>query len=300
MVLHRHCNIRIFLLFIGILLLSVVIGFSSESRYRMVPGEALAQEREVKTSSGALISWIAPGEFLPISVKLVNFGGGRRVDVIITYQILDSEERIVVQETETVAVETTASYIKNIQIPYSLSSGRYIASSHIKYKDQEVPATSQFEFTVERKIAGIFVSQFIVYGIATLFVGIVFAILARLWFIHKPRSSRLPPHEYPNIPKPMRMFYEIISDTIMQMRSRVGDRAIELAQGIDGLVVAKETGKVLEVSKDPAKIIALIVLRYEETLGKKVNFALRKSGKEIKGRLVPVDKNLVVVRKYFQ
>ena len=263
---------------------------------------ALAQAAKTgrtETSSGTLISRVAPGDFLPISVKLVNFGGGRRVDVSINYQIIDENDNEVISQVETVAVETTANFVKIIQIPYQIPSGKYRAVSSIIYEGQKVPAVSQFEFTVEKKFAGIFVSQLLIYGIVTLSIGLAFAVVSRL-IIKKRRVRRIAAHEYPDVPKKERIFYEIISDTIMQMRYRVGEQALELAGSIEGLVVDENNGKVLEIKKSPEKIIALLVLEYEKNLGQKVSFAMRKSGKKPKGRLAEVEKNLVVVRKYFE
>jgi hypothetical protein len=252
---------------------------------------------EMETGSGRLISKVAPGEFLPIFVKLINFGEGRRVDVDVDYQILNSNNVVVFSQSETVAVETTASFVKNIQIPLDLPPGKYIASSKITYEGQEVPAISKFEFTVERKIAGIFVSQFILYGTVTILVGIAFAVLSKL--IIKRRASRLNPHEYSDVPKEERLFYEIISDIIMQMRYRAGDRALEIAGNIEGLVIGKENGRVLKINKDPAEIVAVLILQYQNSFGKKMVFSPRESDKETKELLLPVEKNLDIIKKYF-
>jgi len=254
---------------------------------------------EVKTESGGLVTKIAPGEFLPVSVKLTNFGGGRRVDVSIDYSILDDSGNVITTESETVAVETTASYVKFIQVPYSAVPGTHTAQSSIVYQGQLVPAIATYQFSVERKIAGIFTSQFILYAIIALSIGIVFAIMSRL-LIKKRRARRLTPHDYSNVPKEKRIFYEIIGDTIMQMRYRVGDEAMEIAKNIRNLVIDERDGKVLEIKDSPEKIIALLVLQYEKNLGEKVSFALRKPDKEAKENLDTVNKNLVVVRKYFQ
>jgi len=252
---------------------------------------------EMETGSGRLIYKVAPGEFLPISVKLINFGAGRRVDVDVDYQILDSNNVVVFSQSETVAVETTASFVKNIQIPLDLPPGKYIASSKITYEGQEVPATSKFEFTVERKIAGIFISQFILYVTVTILIGIAFAVLSRL--IIKRRASRLNPHEYSDVPKEERLFYEIISDIIMQMRYRAGDRAIEIAGNIEGLIISKENGRVLKINKDPAEIVAVLILQYQKSFGKKMVFSPRESDKEARELLRPVEKNLDIIKKYF-
>lgn len=252
---------------------------------------------DVKTSGEGLISRVAPGEFLPISVKLINFGGGRKVDATIYYQFLDKNNIVVLTESETVAVETTASFVKNIQIPHDLPPGKYSAASNVIYEGQEVPATSHFHFIVERKIAGIFVSQFILYGIITGLIGIAFAVVSRL--IIKRRASRLAPHEYPEVPKQERLFYEIIGDIITQMRYRVGDRAIEVVRNIDGLVVNKESGRVLEINKDPAEIVALLLLQYQKEIGKKIGISPRKIDNETKERLRLIEKHLDIIKKYF-
>jgi len=279
------------------------------------PSVVLAQD--VSTAGVLTQSRFAPGEFLPISVKLLNFGSGRRVDVSIDYKVIDSLDNEILSSKETVAVETTASFVKLLQLPQSIKRGWYEASASILYADQEFPAISSFEFVVEKKFAGFFISQWLTYGLFAIIFGAVTFFLGRLMW-KKKRFSRLDPHEYGDVPKGDRVFYEIISDIIAQMRLRVGDKALELAGGIDGLVIDEETSRVLSVSKNPAKIIALLVLRYENELGEKISFGLRQTegvldnddeakparnathsvagGEKIK----PIDKNLVIVRKYFE
>lgn len=86
----------------------------------------------------------------------------------------------------------------------------------------------------------------------------------------------------------------------MQMRSRVGDKAIDIAQDIDDLVIDESNGRVQSIKKSPAKIIALLILKYEKLLGQRVSFMFRKPDDETKSRIDAVDKNLIVVRKYFE
>jgi len=262
-------------------------------------GFTTAYAAEVQTSSGNLVTRVAPGELLPVSVKLTNFGGGSRVDVTIDYRILNEKGEAVITEKETVAVETTASYIKVIQIPRDIPPGNYTAESSIVYQGQKVPATASYQFTIERKILGLFESQFIIYGIITIFVGIASVIASRL-IKKKLRVSRLTPHEYTEIPKEERIFYEIVSDIIAQMRQRVGDRALDIAKSIDDLVIDENSGRVFKIKKSPAKIIALLILKYEKTLGEKVSFAFPRPNDKTKDHLAAVEKNLVVIRKYFE
>ena len=257
------------------------------------------QEAELKTSGAGATTRVGPGEFVPIVVKLVNFGSGRRVDVTITYQFLDSTNTPIVTQQETVAVETTASFVEYIQVPHGTPPGTYTATSSIIYEGQEVPAVSQFQFTVEKKFASFFISDLLLYGGTTLGVGLIFAVVSRI-IMKRRRASRLRPHEYSDIPKGERIYYEMMSDLVMQMRYSIGEKAIELTQSIEGLDLDPDSGRVLSITKSPAKVIALLVLQFEKESGKKVNLALRGSKEATKKQVAPVDKNLFVVRKYFE
>lgn len=130
-------------------------------------------------------------------------------------------------------------------------------------------------------------------------VGIAFVIASRL-IKKKLRVGRVTPHEYPDIPKEERIFYEIVSDIIMQMRQRVGDKALDIAKNIDDLVIDENNGRVLDIKKSPAKIIALLILKYEKMLGEKISFAFPRPNEKTKDHLAAVEKNLVVIRKYFE
>ena len=242
--------------------------------------DTVQTEAEVHTNSASLVSKVAPGEFLPLSVKLLNFGSQNRVDVDVSYEILNKKGERVHFIKETVAVETTASFVKTIQIPFDVSPGEYTAKTYISYQGQLVPAVSSFPFKVERKIAGFFQSDFIYYLGFTLFISILTLIFGHTLMKHY-RKNRLSPIDYSDIPHDLRIFYEILSDTIMEMRERVGDDAISIATKIDGLKIDKDTGRVLELSSSPAKIIATLVSEYEKLLGKKVSFSLRPEKKDL-------------------
>jgi hypothetical protein len=217
---------------------------------------------------------IAPGEFLPVSIKLVNFGSLKRVDVTVTYSIFNSNSKEIYSENETVAVETTASFVKRIQLPYTIEPGMYTLRSSLQYPYQEAPAVSSFLFKVEKKIGSFFVSDVILYGlilVLLLFVG--FGVMYVT--ISAGKKSRVRLHDYSDKPKDQIIYYEMLSDTIMQMRLRVGDAAVDIATHIDGLIIDPKTGKILKITGEPSKIMALLVSGYDKIFGKKVSFSLR-------------------------
>lgn len=236
----------------------------------------VAKEARIDTSSSGLVVKVAPGELLPISIKLSNFGGGKRVDVLIKCSISTSAGEEIYKSDETVAVETTANFVKTIQIPFATMPGVYTAKTSITYEGQLVPATTQFPFTVERKILGLFQSDFFLYGGITLLSGIFMLLLGRE-LIKRRRATRFALFDYSEIPRDKRIFYEILSDTIASMRGRVGDDALLIASQISGLKINKETGCVISITENPSKIIATLVVEYEKKLGKKVSFSFRKT-----------------------
>ncbi|HTE48774.1 MAG TPA: hypothetical protein VK675_02625 [Candidatus Paceibacterota bacterium] len=240
----------------------------------------VTKNAQVETSHAGTGIRVAPGELLPISVKLSNFGGGKRVDVLIRYSIFNEAGEEIYGNDETVAVETTANFVKTIQVPVGAAPGNYIAKTSITYGGQKVPATTQFSFTVERKIFGMFQSDLITFGGIIAVVGVIMIFLGRALRKHR-RSMRLTPFDYSAIPHDVRTYYEILSDTIMEMRGRVGDEALLIAAAVDGLEINKETGQVISISGRPSKIIATLVFEYENLLGEKASFSLRKSGQKI-------------------
>lgn len=240
-----------------------------------VTEENLINIPTIETTNEGFITRVAPGEFFPISVKILNFGGTNRVDATITYQIFNSYGEEVYVSTETVAIETTASFVKIAQIPFDSPPGIYTAKAYIIHENQIEEAITQFPFKVEKKLFGLFKSDF--YRYALFFIPIcIFMILLGNIIVKRRNKTRFSPHNYSQISEDKRIFFELVSDTIMEMKQRVGDRALEIAQNIDGLKIDIQTGRVLEISERPSKIIALLVSRYEEILGKKVSFSFRR------------------------
>ncbi len=223
----------------------------------------------------ANINEVAPGELLPISVKISNFGASSRVDIVIKYSILNNAGEEITSTTETAAVETTASFIKSVQIPFATAPGVYTAKTSVTYPGHVDPATTQFSFTVERKILGVFQSDFFLYGGIAVIVSIFLVLFGHI-LVKRRRTSRFSPCDYSEISDCDRTFYEILSDTIMQMRGRVGDDALTIAANIPGLSIDRKTGRILSLTESPAKVIAVLVSEYEKRLGKKVSFSLRR------------------------
>lgn len=229
----------------------------------------------VDLSSEGIDNRVAPGEFLSVSVKLINFGSQKRVDVTVAYQILDSSGEEVYSEAETVAVETTASFIKRVQLPYAIAGGSYLFIATLNYPYQEYPAVSKFVFSVEKKIFGIFKSDLILYSIVFVLL-IAVAIGISYFFAKWNKGYSILAHDYSDKPKDQMIYYEILDDVISQMRLRLGDDALEIARGIPDLEINTKNGLIINIKKNPAKIIALLISRFEKASGRRVSFGIRR------------------------
>ncbi len=60
-------------------------------------------------------------------------GNKKRVDVQVYYSITSLAGEKIYSSSETVAVETTASFVKMLQIPYFLVPGVYVTQVDMKY-----------------------------------------------------------------------------------------------------------------------------------------------------------------------
>ena len=217
---------------------------------------------------------VAPGELLPVSLKLSNFGSERRVDVEVIYKIVNEANVVIHTEHETIAVETTFSSLKQLVVPTGTPPGVYHVFSSVSYPYQTTPATASFNFRVERSFLGIFQSDWLFYFSITLFLSMVSFFASRLFI--RSWIGRTPLHSYLDKPANEQIYYEMISDAIAQMRLHAGDEALAIASGIAGLEIEKKTGKVVKILSDPAQIISRLVQQYESTLGQRVSFALRR------------------------
>lgn len=241
----------------------------------VMPG--VARMQDIQTDTQVSAPRIAPGESMPVRVKLSNFGSNARSDVVLTYDVISPDGKIVHTENETYAVETTASFIHTLTLPQDIVSGHYTVSVSIAYTGQKSPAVASYPFTVERKIGGIFVSDLMLYG-GIACASVLFA-SAVAWVVTR-RGSPVGTEDYSDVPHEARIYYEVIGDIIRAMRTHEGDKALIMATQTPGLKINADTGRVLRLTEDPASVMAHLVREYEKQFGKRVNLAFGKNIKE--------------------
>ncbi len=223
------------------------------------------------TESQATDQMLAAGEPLAFSVRLLNFGSVGRADVGIVYTILGVDGRVRYRESETVAVDTTAAFVKQVTLPSNLAPGVYTLRTSITYKGQQTVAESSFNFEVDAFILGLHKATFMLLFGATVAVLLIFGGVVA-WAIRSSGRMRNPQaFDYSGRAEEDQVYYQLISESIAQMRRVNGNAALKAAADIPGLRINHKTGEVLEVSGNPMVIMNVLVLRYETLLGRRMN-----------------------------
>lgn len=68
---------------------------------------------------------VNPGNDIWFTIKLLNLANSQRVDVTLNYDITNSEGKSIVHNSKTVAIETQASFVADLQIPANVPPGDY-------------------------------------------------------------------------------------------------------------------------------------------------------------------------------
>ena len=90
---------------------------------------------------------VEPGAEILVNVKLINLGSGGRCDVLMAYEIKDSDDKVILNKKETVAVETQANFVKTFDIPADALHGSYKVYAKLVYADGK-EAASEASFSI--------------------------------------------------------------------------------------------------------------------------------------------------------
>ena len=102
---------------------------------------------------------ILPGEELLLQLSLLNLGEIGKVDVEVEYIVKDFDGNILLTTIEFVAIETTLSHLKILNLPVDIAYGPYLIVVKVNYKDVTSAVSASFE-VVDKKISNwIYVSN---------------------------------------------------------------------------------------------------------------------------------------------
>lgn len=100
---------------------------------------------------------VPAGENLWFTTKVVNLANQERIDITLTYDILDPTKQMVASKSETMAVETQASFVANINLPKNLKDGLYYLRTTLSSPFGESQAETSFNVAEEEPKAWIII-----------------------------------------------------------------------------------------------------------------------------------------------
>ena len=138
-------------LYLGKLILSsgnikkeILIAIEVESEGALLDVRAEIEESYTK---------VLPREHILAQIRLFNLGGEGRKDVDIEYLIRDYQGNEIVRETESLAIETQLTFLKEIDIPSSAKTGSYVLYVKATYEGKIASASDNFEIVSSKVTA---------------------------------------------------------------------------------------------------------------------------------------------------
>lgn len=121
---NRRIVISLFLLFILLMLLCVVQGVAASSNASLEVSVSIV-ENDV----------FGPGDSFHAIVEIRNREAHGRIDVVVTYDVLDTDEHIVLSDSKTVAIETKSSFAEEFTMPAYVKEGSYLLRANVSTLD---------------------------------------------------------------------------------------------------------------------------------------------------------------------
>jgi len=93
---------------------------------------------------------IYPGEKIIVKSELYNLGERKRADILLEYIIKNEDNEVILEEKETIAVETKTEFIKEFEIPLESDVGKYFIYLRAIYNGKVASSSRSFEVIKER------------------------------------------------------------------------------------------------------------------------------------------------------
>jgi hypothetical protein len=103
---------------------------------------------------------VAPGTKVVGEIRLFNLGSTSRIDTVVTYSIKDFDGNVINSEHETLAVETQASFVRELNVPRYVNPGTYVYAVKAEYEGKIATTSQPFE-VVGSSITGMAVISFL-------------------------------------------------------------------------------------------------------------------------------------------
>jgi len=114
------------------------------------------------------------GNKIYFTINLLNLGANQRFDVTLKYDLLNKNNEILATNSKTVAIETQASIVGNLDIPDKLSQGEYLLRATVFYPEGESKAETTIYIKEKEDINPFY--YLIIFFVALVLLGLIIII----------------------------------------------------------------------------------------------------------------------------
>lgn len=142
-------NEKLTLVLITLALLLVLLGLVVLKQNLPLTGQAVKENFNLKVEIPNTYKKITAGEEIWFTMKLINLANVERIDITLLYEILNEKKEVIASRSETVAVETQASFVGSLKIPSEAVEGKHDLRVTLSPEDdKENNIQSQVRFKV--------------------------------------------------------------------------------------------------------------------------------------------------------
>jgi len=131
---------------------------------------------------------ISCGEEILFEVEIFNLGETKKVDTTIEYLIMDKKGNIIIEESETKAIETSLEVLKTIRLPTNIPSESYVVYVRAKYNGDIASSTKEFKLNNNCLILQN--AKIIIYGLIILAIILLLTTLVLLRKVFKKTNKK--------------------------------------------------------------------------------------------------------------
>jgi hypothetical protein len=124
--------------------------------------QALNVVVEVKTKSPLFDAFVEvhnpevlPGEDVTATVRLLNMGDLRNIDVLVYYAIQDFDGNTLAFKEESIAIERTFEIVRSLKIPDDARLGGYMFYTKISYRDVMATGSEKFDVVAKKSVISV-------------------------------------------------------------------------------------------------------------------------------------------------
>lgn len=157
-----------------VLVVAFLVFFQLEKLTGNVTKDQLNLEVEIPKDYSKILA----GEKLWFTTKILNLANKQRMDITLDYEIFDWDKKLIAKKSETVAIETQASFVGEIQIPVNALPGDYILSvSVVQLNNIILKSERSFQVRAEKDFENFFEKNLVILIIAIFVLAVIIILL---------------------------------------------------------------------------------------------------------------------------